>query len=48
MVKLYDVRVLKGHIQFLAKTYNLSNVQKKGNVAWKLAISQVRPLFLSF
>ena len=36
---MYVVKVLKGHIQFLAKCLN-----KEENVAWKLAIGKVCPL----
>ena len=45
MTKLCVLKVLKGHIQLLAKILQPTKcVDKEGNVAWKVAIGQVCPL----
>ena len=45
MTRLYVVKVLKGHIQFLAKFLQPAKcIDKEGNVAWRLAFGQVFPL----
>ena len=37
MTRLYAVKVLKGHIKFLAKTEHPAKcIDKEGNVAWEL------------
>ena len=46
MTRLCVLIVLKGHIQFMAKIKQPAKcIDKEGNVALKLAIGQVCPLF---
>ena len=46
MTRLCVLVVFKGHIQFLAKILQPAKcIDKEGNVAWKLAIGQVCPLY---
>ena len=46
MTKLCFLIALKGHIQLLAKILQPAKcIDKEGNVAWKLAIGQVCPLY---
>ena len=46
MTRLCFLKVLKGHIQLLAKILQPAKcIDKEGNVAWKLAIGQVCPLY---
>ena len=46
MIRLCFFIVYKGHIQLLAKILQPANcIDKEGNVAWKLAIGQVCPLY---
>ena len=45
MTSLCVLKVLKGHIQLLAKILQPAKcIDKEGNVAWKVAIGQVCPL----
>ena len=45
MTRLCVLKVLKGHIQLLAKIYQpAKSIDEEGNVAWKVAIGQVYPL----
>ena len=46
MTRLCFLKVLKGNIQLLAKILQPAKcIDKEGNVAWKLAIGQVCPLY---
>ena len=46
MARLCVLMALKGHIQLLAKILQPAKcIDKEGNVAWKLAIGQVCPLY---
>ena len=46
MTRLCVLIVLKGHIQLLAKIFQPAKcIDKEGNVAWKIAISQVCPMY---
>ena len=46
MTRLCVFIVLRGHIQLLAKILQPAKcIDKEGNVAWKLAIGQVCPLY---
>ena len=45
MTRLCVLKVLKGHIQLLAKIQQPAKyIDKEGNVTWKVAIGQVCPL----
>ena len=46
MTSLRVLKVLKGHTQLLAEILQPAKcIDKEGNVAWKVVIGQVRPLY---